>query len=106
QHGPVALVESPGIAKSGTEVVLVRANQRVGQTGLIGRQRAAQLDEARRQKCSDLRIRHDMMAAIDRQKVRERLRALMPRADHLVTQSEKDRQTLVHVPVVLTEEGD
>ena len=31
QYGPVALVESPGIAKSGTEVVLVRANQRVVQ---------------------------------------------------------------------------
>src|SRR5207302_5360044 len=105
QHGLVALIEAPGVAQSRTEVVLVSTDQRVRQTCLIGRQRAAERDEAGRQERSDLRIRHDMVAAIDRQKVRERPGVLVPCADDLVTQTEKERQAPVDAPVVLTEQG-
>ena len=106
QHGLIALVEAPGIADSRTEVVLVGADQGVRQTCLVGCQRAAERNQAGRQQLSNLRIRHHVMTAVDRQEVREGLIVLVPRPDDFIAQPEEERQALVDAPVVLAEEGN
>ena len=94
QHGLVALVEAPGEADARAEVVLVRVDERLGQARLGGRERAVQRDQAGRQLRRDLGVRHDVVAAVRRDEVGERVVLLVPRADDLVAQAEKHREAL------------
>ena len=77
-----------------------------GRPDLVGRQGAAERDQAGRQQRRDLRVRHDVMAAVDRAEVRESQALLVPRADDLVAQAEEHRQALVDLPVVLREDRE
>ena len=78
-------------------------DQRAGQAHAASDQRPIDLYDARRKLGRDIRVRHDMVSAIVEDEVREQVVFLVPVADDLVAEAEKQCQAAADLPVVLHE---
>ncbi len=90
-HGLVVAVEPVRKADAGAQVVAIRLDQRSPDPDLIGGQRAPELDRPGRQQRRDLRVRHDMVAAVGRDEVGVDVVAVDERADDFIAQTEEQR---------------
>jgi len=104
KHGLVVFVQTVGKAATGTEVVTVRLDQPTPDIELIAHQGAPERSCARRQQRRNLRAGDDVVTSVGGDEVRVDIVSIHEHPDHLIPQSQEQREARMQLPVVLNEQ--